>query len=214
MPSRYQLLIFDLDGTLVDSSGDLAAATNHAMRELGFPPQPVENIREFIGDGARKLVERSLPPGKEALMDKAVEIFLRYYDQHVLDRTRPYDGIQETLDALVGIPKAIATNKPERFTKRIIEGLRWEGYFPQVIGGDTLPQRKPDALVVRTICDRVGISPVGTLVIGDGLQDVGAAKAAGAASCGVSWGFRGPERLREAGADYIIERPQDLVQLL
>lgn len=214
MPARFQLLIFDLDGTLIDSSLDLAHAMNAAMRHFGFPEHDVESVRSFVGDGAAKLVERGLPEGEKHRVEEGRQVFLKYYEEHLLDFTRPYDGVTEMLDALVGIPKAIATNKPEYLSRKIVDGLGWNDTFLHLIGGDTLPERKPDASVVRTICDRVGISPAGTLMIGDGPQDVGAGKNAGAFTCGVSWGFRGAEILHGTAPTFLIDHPLELVQLL
>lgn len=214
MPARFQLLAFDLDGTLIDSSIDLANATNAAMKALGFPEHNVEEIRSFVGDGARKLVERALPEDRRDLVPRAVEIFMAHYTEHLLDNTRPYEGVEEMLDALSGIPMTIATNKPEGFTRSIIEGLGWRSRFREIIGGDTLPRQKPDAMVIRTICDRMAISPAGTLVIGDGPQDIGAAHNAGAFACGVTWGFRKAEVIQHAGADFLIRHPFELIQAL
>lgn len=214
MPARFQLLIFDLDGTLIDSSLDLAHAMNAAMRHFGFPEHDVEEVRSYVGDGATKLVERALPEEHKDKLDEGKKVFLDYYEEHCLEFTKPYDGVLEMLDALAGVPKAIATNKPEYLAKKIVEGLGWNDTFVQLLGGDSLSERKPDALVVRTICDRIGISPAGTLMIGDGPQDVGAGKNAGAFTCGVTWGFRGEELLRGTGPTYLIHHPLELVQIL
>ncbi len=214
MAARFQLLVFDFDGTLIDSSIDLANAVNHVMRHFGFPEHNTSEIRSYVGDGARALVDRALPPDKKHLLEEGLKVYLQHYEANLLSHTGPYPGISEMLDALAGIPKAIATNKSEKFTKKIVSGLGWDRLFNQIIGGDSLAGRKPDAIVLRTICDRMGISPVGTLMVGDGPQDVGAARAAGAASCGVTWGFRGEELIRDAKPDYLVAHPLEIVQLL
>ncbi|MCW5828853.1 MAG: HAD-IA family hydrolase [Deltaproteobacteria bacterium] len=211
---RCHLIVFDLDGTLVDSSVDLADAANHTLSVFGFPPKPVPEIARYVGDGARKLVERALPAGVTIDLDEAVRVFLGYYEESCTRHTRLYSGMDTLLHACAGIPKAVATNKPKRFTDKILKALRVEGEFIQIECGDTVAKPKPDPEMLRKILAPRNIAPMATFMVGDSSTDVKTAQAAGVVSVGAAWGFRGREELEKSGANYIIERPVDLVQLI
>ena len=144
--SRFAHLIFDLDGTLVDTKADLAAATNHMLRELSLPLLSVAQVEGFIGLGARVLIERALGQERAALVTDGFALFMDYYNAHLLDRTRPYPGMETLLAAARAQGKflSVLTNKPEQPTRVILSGLGLSDYFSAVIGGDTLPKRKPD----------------------------------------------------------------------
>ena len=226
---RIRLLVFDLDGTLVDSSLDLTAAVNATLANLGRPPLPLTTVRNFIGDGARLLVRRSLGlepeaaaalrgGGVEAAPESAVEpsldFLLHYYAAHLLDQTTVFPGVSEAIERLFrGFPLAVLTNKPEAPSRAILAGLHLDRYFGQVVGGDTLPTRKPDPAGVVLLASTLGVSPDRILVVGDSGIDVHTARAAGAMACGVRYGFA-VEGLLKAAPDLIVDDLRDLAAML
>lgn len=229
---KYTCLLFDLDGTLVDSRADLAASVNLMLGELGRERLPDEAIIGFVGEGARLLVERSLR-ASQGLSDEtapnglnnpsnpsngqigaALAVFMRHYRDHLMDRTELYPGVREALDRLDGIPKAIITNKPYQFSVAILEALGLSDRFPVVIGGDSLPERKPSPLMLLEGARRCGATPAQTLMIGDSRIDIAAGRNAGMATCGFVGGFRGRDELLAAGADLLFERFEELPDLL
>jgi phosphoglycolate phosphatase len=219
----YQCLLFDLDGTLVDSRGDLINAVNLMLAELGRRTLPDTRVLTFVGEGARMLVERALmadqncaTPGHDVDydVDSALEIFRRHYREHLLDQTRVYPGVKQTLAQLSHIPKAVVTNKPYEFTIPLLEGLGLSSYFEVVIGGDCLPERKPSPLMLFEAASRCGALASECLMVGDSRVDVEAGKAAHMKTCGYVPGFRGRTELVEAGVDYVIERFSELCALV
>jgi phosphoglycolate phosphatase len=211
----YDHFIFDLDGTLVDSRVDLAAAVNHVLRAFQLPILPLTTVTGYIGEGARVLVQRSLGPDAQDRLEAGLRIFLEFYGAHLLDHTRAYPGIPDMLDGLRGrgITLSVLTNKPEAMSRAILDGLGLLHYFVAVIGGDTLPTRKPDPLGVSHLCTITNTSTDHVLLVGDSVIDLRTARAAGVAFCGVAWGL-GLDGLREAGVEWVVMRPDELVELL
>jgi len=208
---NYRCLLFDLDGTLVDSRADLTTGVNLMLEELGRAPLPTGCVVKFIGEGVRLLIERSLRATQErepmsAELDQALEIFRRHYGRHLLDQTRPYPEVRETLDALSELPKAVVTNKPYEFSLAILEGLGLRSHFVTVLGGDSLPERKPAPQPLLEAARRCGRAPAECLMVGDSGVDMLAGHAARMATCGFVAGFRGRAELAAAGADILIER--------
>ncbi len=208
---QYQCLLFDLDGTLVDSRADLTNAVNLMLRDFGHRPLPDSRVINFIGEGARLLVERSLRDVQEELVttdevDRALDVFRRHYRMHLLDQTHLYPEVEETLETLPPLPKAIVTNKPYDLTDALLEGIGLRKYFSIVLGGDSLAERKPSPMMLTEAARLANAEPSHCLMIGDSRIDIAAGKAAGMKTCGYIPGFRGRTELAEAGADYLIER--------
>ncbi|HYE76176.1 MAG TPA: HAD-IA family hydrolase [Blastocatellia bacterium] len=216
---HYRCLLFDLDGTLIDSRADLTNSINLMLTELGLKNLPDEQVLSFIGEGIRLLVERALRASQngftnDAQIENALVVYRRHYGQHLLDQTRLYPEVAETLEALAHLPKAVVTNKPYDFTLPILDGLNLSQHFAAVIGGDSLPERKPSALPLIEAARRCETNIAECLMIGDSFVDVLAGKAAGTKTCGYVAGFRGRAELVEAGADYLIENFGELRQIV
>jgi phosphoglycolate phosphatase len=211
-----RLLVFDLDGTLVDSSRDIAAATNAALRRVapGAVEIPLEAILSFVGEGAHILVERSLRhAGLSLSADEVLPVYIECYAERLLDTTHLYPGVVEALDALAGPTLAVLTNKPGNFSRRILEGLGVARRFARVLGAGDVPSRKPDPGGLLRLLADTGAAPGETWMVGDSATDVAVARAAGVRVAGVTWGFH-PVSLRAAGPDRLIDRPLDLASLL
>lgn len=215
----FSCLLFDLDGTLIDSRADLVTAVNLVLEQLGHAPLADDRVVSFVGEGARKLVERALQarvqrPPSPTEVDEASRIFSNYYGLHLLDRTRAYPEVRETLFELRHLSKAVVTNKPYDFTVRILEGLDLIHHFKGVLGGDSLPERKPSGVPLLEAARRCEARPEHCLMIGDSRIDVLAGKAADIRTCGYVAGFRGRVELEDAGADYLIESFGDLLSIV
>jgi len=222
---QLKLLVFDLDGTLIDSAQDLCNSVNAALKEFGQGPLPDPTIASFVGNGAPMLMRRSLAlAGKvasnavdSALFDKAYQFFLQYYREHKLDFTYAYAGVLEALQALhelhdspggVTRTMAVLTNKPVRPARGICEGLGLADYFLHIYGGDSFPVKKPDPLGLRALMEETGAKPEETAMIGDSKVDVQTARNAGAWSIGCEFGF-GPQNLMETPPDVLVDRAAD-----
>lgn len=209
-------VIFDLDGTLLNTLGDLRAATNHALEVRGLPPHSMEEIRQFIGNGIRLLICRAMPEGTpEAEIDAALDDFKAYYAAHIHDRTVPYDGIPQLLTALRkrGIKVAVLSNKIDSASQQLIEYF-FPGKTDVVFGEHVGVPRKPDPTSCRMVMQRLGVQPEQVLYVGDSGTDMQTAKNAGLYAVGVTWGFRSKEVLLEYGADVLVHRPEQILQIL
>ncbi len=186
-----QLVVFDLDGTLVDSSRDLAAATNALLTDLGGAALSQEVVVSFVGEGAALLVRRALErAGLAPDTPQALEQFLRYYDTRLLDTTRPYPGMVETVTAIRSSRRtAVLTNKPVRPTLQILQGLGMDALFSDVVGGDSVHGRKPDPSGLLHLAARAGVTPTETLLVGDSPVDLETARRAGTHICLARYGF-------------------------
>lgn len=215
MRPRFTLIELDLDGTLLDTRDDLAASTNHVRRSFGLEPLEPRAIWRLVGHGARALVERALGPERREQHDEGVRLLLEHYDQHCLDHTRPYPGMVEALDRLSaeGVRFAVLTNKPERLTRKILDGLALSSRLVGRVGGDTLPERKPHPRGAEHLRLLAGAERGDCLIVGDSAVDVETARGAGMACCGVLWGLD-PEGLRAAGPDWLVDTAADLVAVI
>lgn len=205
--STTRLAVLDLDGTLLDTLDDLAASVNAALLAVGRPARPRQEIERFVGEGARRLLERAVAPHAE-LAAPALEAWWRHYDVHCLDRTRPFPGLPELLTRS-GRVLAVHTNKPGKVARRMLAGLGLLERFAVVTGGDEGP-RKPDPAGTLEIMRRLGARPEDTVFIGDSAIDVRTARHAGVAMVAVTWGFRPRAELRAAGAVHLVDRVAEL----
>jgi phosphoglycolate phosphatase len=222
-----KLLVFDLDGTLIDSARDLCNSVNAALAHMNRPPLPDPIIAGFVGNGAPMLVRRTLavehniPVDQvdEAELATAYAFFLDHYREHKLDFTYAYDGALESLAALRltadGAPRkmAVLTNKPVRPARAICEGLGMGAYFMRIYGGDSFPLKKPDPMGLHSLMEEAGARPDETVMIGDSKVDVLTARNAGVWSLGCQFGF-GPQNLMEAPPDIIVDSAFDWTMAL
>ena len=224
-PQRIRLLVFDLDGTLIDSRLDLIHSVNATMRHIGRSELEDDVIASYVGDGAPALVRRALgntAPGNtedEALFRVALEYFLGYYRLHKLDHTTVYDGIPETLARLAEASNgkrrlmAVLSNKPVNPSRDIVRALGLGDFFVRVYGGNSFTAKKPDPLGVQTILQETGVAAADALMIGDSSIDVLTGRNAGLWTCGVMYGFA-PHSLDEVPPDVLVETPRELGALL
>lgn len=200
------LLIFDLDGTLIDSKRDLADSVNATRAWMNLPPLPDEAVYSYVGNGAPVLIRRAFPDATDHEVAQALKHFLEYYREHMLDATSLYPGVQQALDRLyaAGVPMAVLTNKPVRFSIRLIEGLGLEMHFFRVYGGNSFEEKKPHPMGIDVLVAEVRAVRERTIMVGDSAVDVLTARNARVRACGVSWGFQ-PETFVEAPPDFIID---------
>jgi phosphoglycolate phosphatase len=231
-PQAIRLLIFDLDGTLIDSRLDLIHSINAMLRHFGRPELPGEVIATYVGDGAPTLVRRALgdpeldpahAPVDEQFFKSALEYFLGYYRLHKLDHTTVYEGIPEVLAVLArplnehrpnGVHRlmAVLSNKPVNPSRDIVQTLGMGQYFVRIYGGNSFVTKKPDPLGAETILHETGVTADQALMIGDSSIDVLTGRNAGLWTCGVTYGFA-PQTLEEVAPDVVVERPEELGEL-
>jgi len=208
------LVIFDLDGTLIDSKLDLVHSVNAARGHLGLGPIPEELVSSYVGNGAPVLMRRALgPEASEADVARALEFFLKYYRAHMLDHTHLYPGVREALDRLLegGAKMAVLTNKPVKFSRSLVEGLGLSGHFFQIYGGNSFEQKKPDPIGIRTLVEESGVPRESTVMVGDSAVDVRTARNAGVVSCGVLYGFQ-PETFADEPPDLLVNAMPELAE--
>ncbi len=206
-----RLAILDLDGTLLDTLDDLAAAVNHALAAVGLPPRSRPEIERFVGEGVRRLLSRALGPHQERL-DPALAAWWSHYEEHCLDRTRPFDGIRGQL-AGAGRLLAVLTNKPGRLARRTLAGTGLLDQVALVVGGDEAP-RKPDPGGALELMRRLSARREETVFVGDSPTDALTARHAGVTMVGVTWGFRPRVELRAAGVVHLVDRVAELAPWL
>ena len=205
MPPPPAPFLFDLDGTLADTLADIAASTNHVRQLAGLAPLPLATVRTLVGDGARQLLaralaERSPTPGE---LDRALASYLEHHAIACTATVVPFPGVDQGLRQLAaaGHPLAMVTNKPEQFARRIAAHLGWSTLLPVIVGGDTLPVRKPDPEPLRHALRQLASPTIGGTMVGDGEQDIRAGRACGLRTIGCLYGYRPAEVMRAAGAD-------------
>lgn len=214
----YEAVIFDLDGTLLDSIEDLADSMNNVLESQGLPTYDIEKYKYFVGDGMYNLVVRTLPPEKreKSFIDDCLAKMQEEYSNRWSKKTRPYPGVPQLLDKLcsLGFKMAVLSNKPHNFTETIVEKLLEPWSFDRVLGERRGIPKKPDPTGALEIADNFKLPPGKFLYLGDTNTDMKTAKAAGMYAVGVLWGFRDASELLENGADTLIEHPMDLLKIL
>lgn len=214
----YKAVLFDLDGTLLDSIEDICDAANRALEQNGFPTHNMDTYSRFVGDGAANLISRALPEDKriDTIIRPCLDTFLEDYGRNWNVKTRPYDGIPELLDTLTArkFKMAVLSNKPHRYTKKCMNGFLSGWNFDAVFGQRDDVPRKPDPAGALEIAEQLNISPSDFLYLGDTETDLKTSIAAGMFPVGVLWGFRSAEELKESGAKVLIKRPLEALDLL
>ena len=213
---RPAALVFDLDGTLIDSRRDITTAINRMRAQFGLPRLPLEAVVTMVGEGARRLVERALGPGfPPDRVDEALARYLDHYEDVCLQQTRPYPGIAEMLEVLSGrYPLALLSNKGEALSRKVLDGLGLSRFFREILGGDSLPTRKPDPAGLNLLAERLGLPAGRLLLVGDTWIDAETARNAGCAFALVEWGFPRPPKPDGVKADLKVARAGELAAAL
>jgi len=208
-----KLIIFDLDGTLVDSLDDLTASVNHMLRVFNRPAVSRDEVRGMVGEGARVLVERAMPGATEDELVRGLELFLSHNEKNLAVRSAPFPGVVSTLIELgkAGHVMVVVTNKNESLSRSLLELLGLSGYFRGIYGADTLPSRKPSPAPLLHVMNELGYSATTTLMIGDSINDIAAGIGAGVTTIGCSWGYGTADELIDA--DWRIDDFADLLKL-
>ncbi|MEP6961287.1 MAG: HAD-IIIA family hydrolase [Acidobacteriota bacterium] len=210
-----ELLIFDLDGTLIDSKLDLANSVNATRAWMGLGPLPLEQVSSYVGNGAPMLVKRALPGASEEDLARGLRHFLDYYREHMLDATTLYPGVREALDEMHAAGKSLAvlTNKPVRFSVTLLERLHLDLHFFRIYGGNSFEEKKPHPAGINALMRERNVAPRRTVMVGDSSVDVLTARNAGTLACGVQWGFQ-PETFLDAPPDLLIDDLRELSRLV
>ncbi len=209
---RFRLYIFDLDGTLLDTRRDLTTAVNEMLAVFGVKPKSLDEVVGYVGDGIRRLVERSMGVNSPDL-ERAEELFREAYEAHLVDATVPYPGVVETLQMLDRSHKAVFTNKSHRLSVRLLEELGILHFFSVVVGGDSVKEKKPFPEGIEHILEKTGTRTEDAVMIGDNKNDVLSAQKAGIASVFVTYGFSRLEHVLPHNPDYVIKSPGELLTL-
>src|SRR5271169_4409666 len=208
-----KLVIFDLDGTLIDSSADIANAINYAIGPYRVKPVTVQETIGLLGEGISRLMERIIDKeGIKADKDLLIERFLDYYSTHLTDNTTVYPGVREVLAQMPACRKAVISNKRESLSIKILEKLGLSAFFDMIAGSDTTEERKPSPVPVRHVLSMLGILPEEAVIVGDSNYDIEAGKAAGIKTVAVTYGYRSRDLLQ--GADFIINKMEELMKIL
>ena len=211
---KVKALLFDLDGTLIDSKRDLVQSVNATLCQMGRPELPEDLVASYVGSGAPILISRALGgASSEEEQQRALRFFLAHYDAHKLDFTKEYPGVRETLEKLRALPMAVLTNKPVNISVRILQGLGLAGFFRAIYGGNSFATKKPDPLGANKILSELDIAPAQAAMVGDSEVDVQTARNAGMISAIVNFGFGTHDRQMHP-ADVYLDRMEELVPLI
>lgn len=211
-----KLVVFDLDGTLIDSKMDLVVSVNATRRHYSLDDLDAPTVESYVGNGVAVLIQRALGDGfADDELARAVDYFIHYYHDHCLDYTALYPGVREVIRALseAGISQAVLTNKPVRISNKIVDGLGLGDAFLQVYGGNSFDAKKPDPQGLLRLMEEAGAAPSETLMVGDSTVDIQTARNAGCPSCGVTYGFQ-PETLANPAPDFLIENLPSLLPIV
>jgi phosphoglycolate phosphatase len=204
------LLIFDLDGTLCDTKDDIATSVNLTLRELNLPEKSFEEIYTYVGSGVRKLLQQAVGSKTDEGLQEVLKVFRGHYMRHLLDSTQPYSGIPEVLDHFGSKKKAVVTNKPQDYTDPILQGLQLTSHFELVVGSNNGLPLKPSPDMILLVLSKLGVARERCVMIGDGIQDIAAARASGIKVCAVGYGLGDPQSLKAAVPDFFCREPKEL----
>ena len=208
-----ELVIFDFDGTLIDSKYDIASSVNLTLEDLGLPVRSMEEIFGFVGDGVKRLLRLSVGEDNQGRYEEALAVFRDHYLMHCLDTTQFYPGLERVFEQLNGCTKAIATNKSLEYTLRIVEGLGVQNWFAAIESPTDSWDLKPDPGMLFRILEKLQIKPQGAVLVGDSTNDVRAAQAAGMRACAVGYGYGNREKVLALDPDYYCEYPEDILKM-
>jgi phosphoglycolate phosphatase len=206
------LLIFDLDGTLIESKWDIATCVNLTLGELGLPLRAQEEIFGFVGDGIKRLLRQAVGDTNEARYEDALRVFRGHYLQHCLDRTRYYPGVETMLAHFMHKHKAVATNKAIEYTTKILAGLG-NHHFAHVVGGDDGFGLKPEPGMLRAIMEKLGVPKERAVLVGDSTNDINGGHNAGIKVCAVGYGMGDREKMAACGPEWFVETPEELMEV-
>ncbi len=213
MKKEIDLFIYDLDGTLIDSATDITSAVNHMLAELKLPHRSEREVRGFIGEGVQSLIKRALGEAHLSKADHGFQILKAYYQKHLLDHTKLYPDVERVLDHFRAKKQVVVTNKPEDFSTRILRGLKVLQFFQKVIGGDSMHTKKPSPESIFHMLKEFSIPPERAVIVGDSLIDVETGRNAKVKTCAVTYGLIDAEIMRTSGADFVINRFGELIDL-
>lgn len=205
-----KLLIFDLDGTLIDSRKDIAIAVNHTLKEAGLKQLPEEKIYSFVGNGVDYLIEKSIGKSQMLRFDECKKNFMNYYGDHLVDNTTLYDGVLDMLQHFDDKIKCIISSKPTAFCKTIIDRFDLNKFFKEIHGSESFPALKPDPIGVKTLYKKFNVLQEECIFVGDGPQDINAAKNAGVKMAAVTYGFHSENRLKKENPDLLLDSIESL----
>ncbi len=213
---KIELIIFDLDGTIVNSIFDIADGVNHVLVKMNRDVVSVQDVQKMIGSGVKKLIELALiDVSDEIVLANALKIFQEYYAKNLITKTRPYDEVLNTLNQLSNFKMAIYSNKPQDLTDKVIMGLDLNSYFDTVQGADESKyKRKPSEEGINYILRKLKIKPKNAIMVGDSTHDIHAGKRAGVKTCAVTYGYRDEKILANESPDFLIHKLTDLVTIL
>mgnify|MGYP001806166002 FL=1 len=215
---KFSTVVFDMDGTLLDTLADISHSLNSVLEEHGYPTHTVEACRVMVGFGMRELVRKALPASAhdEAITEPLLKKMQERYAEHWNDSSRPYDGVAELLDAIdrLGLKKAILSNKPDRFTRQCAEALLAPWKFDVIMGFREGIEPKPDPTGALMVAEELGVQPASILYVGDSGVDMKTANAAGMYPLGVTWGYRPGDELLATGAAKLVSTPEEIIPLL
>jgi phosphoglycolate phosphatase len=207
-----KIIMFDLDGTLVDSSVDITNALNYAIEPYGIGQITVKETIGMVGEGLTRLVEKILGGERAAIVPEVLDRFVGYYSEHLVEFTVPYRGVRETLERLANYRKAVISNKREALSRSLLEDLGLAKYFDVILGSDSVEEKKPSPKPIMKVLESFSLQPYEAVIVGDSNYDIDAGRAAGIRTIAVSYGFRDVDSLR--GADFIISDIGELVAIL
>ena len=204
MKQKIELMLFDLDGTLVDSEIDIVNSANYLRKFSGYEELDSKTILCYVGDGLPFLIERLLPDFTKDQLQESIKIFQEHYHQHCVDHTKAYPGVVETLEYFHFLPKVVISNKPRHACGLILQNLDLTKHFTKILGGDSMSKKKPDPMPLLAVLNELDISASQTVMVGDGTVDIEAGKNAGTMTCAVTYGMRSQQQLAPLKPSHMI----------